>query len=109
MIFSFYFCIFRIKNACSDVTDFALANYRNSEISLACVLFIELAGQDSLPLRACLIAANILHENMTLSNEQEYDKSLHGICKFQILILISFLIKFWVIEGVSNLSLYQLH
>ena len=81
--------LFRIKSACNDVTDFAIENYRNAEVSLSCILFTELAGKDSLPLRASLIAANILHENMTrnLSTEQDFEKSFPEICKLFLFLL----------------------
>ncbi|XP_054719660.1 spatacsin-like [Uloborus diversus] len=53
----------RVRSTCRDVTDYALSNYQNRQISAACITFIELLGQDSLPLRVCLVAANMLHEH----------------------------------------------
>ncbi|GIY09528.1 hypothetical protein CEXT_367831 [Caerostris extrusa] len=66
---------FQGEEQLSDVTDYALCNYRSSDISAACVCFVELLGQDSLPLRACLIAANKLHEAQVMENDKMYDKS----------------------------------
>ncbi|XP_055941104.1 spatacsin-like isoform X2 [Argiope bruennichi] len=74
----------RVRSACRDVTDYALSNYRSSDISAACICFIELLGQDSLPLRACLIAANKLHESQVVEEDKLFNQSLPEIGrKFQ--------------------------
>ncbi|CAL1270733.1 unnamed protein product [Larinioides sclopetarius] len=74
----------RVRSACRDVTDYALSNYRSSDISAACICFVELLGQDSLPLRACLIAANKLHESQVAEGDKLFNKSLPEIGrKFQ--------------------------
>ncbi|GFT33800.1 spatacsin [Trichonephila clavipes] len=71
--------ISRVRSACRDVTDYALSNYRSSDICAACVCFVELLGQDSLPLRACLIAANKLHETQIPEGDKLFDKSFPDI------------------------------
>ncbi|GFQ79912.1 spatacsin [Trichonephila clavata] len=69
----------RVHSTCRDVTDYALSNYRSSDICAACVCFVELLGQDSLPLRACLIAANKLHETQIPEGDKVFDKSFPDI------------------------------
>ncbi|XP_035221340.1 spatacsin-like isoform X2 [Stegodyphus dumicola] len=70
--------ISRVRSTCKDVMDYALLNYRSADICAASISFIELLGQDSLPLRCCLNAANILHENQAF-NEEANEKSFPEI------------------------------
>ncbi|KAG8178215.1 hypothetical protein JTE90_026983, partial [Oedothorax gibbosus] len=67
--------ISRVRAACRDVTDYALSNYKSSDICAACICFVELLGQDSLPLRMCLVAANMLHEAQIPESDAEYEKN----------------------------------
>lgn len=73
---------FRVRSTCRDVTEYALSNYKSSDICASCISFIELLGQDSLPLRSCLIAANMLHDSRMEDGDSDYDRSFPDIGKF---------------------------
>nr|XP_042911736.1 spatacsin [Parasteatoda tepidariorum] len=69
----------RVRATCREVIDYALTNYKALDICASCIAFIELLGQDSLPLRASLIAANMLHDSRILEGDSDYDKSFPDI------------------------------